>query len=115
MKYAFREVNLVIDNRESEYYILEPCRSYILKLQYVKIPPDLLPADVEFRSSFHRCGWVGKVTNIDPGFEGHIYVLLTPTPSASRLVIEKGARVVQMRLYKLSEPLRGYSGQWRGV
>lgn len=98
---------------EAEGWVLDPDESYILKLQYVRIPPDLLPTDVEARSSFHRCGWLLKVTNVDPGFEGHVYVMLSPQPGAPPLVIEKGARIVQMRLLKLSESLKGYSGQWK--
>ena len=108
------EVKIVLEKAgEVKAYHLEPNASYVLSLQKVSIPPDLLPADVEFRSSFHRCGWVGRVTNIDPGFEGHVWVLLSPTPGAPDLFLEAGARVVQMRLYKLSEPVKGYRGQWQ--
>ena len=107
--------DVVIRLRRKVYgYILKPTRAYILKLQEVNVPPDLLPTDVEFRSSFHRCGWIGKVTNIDPGYRGHIYVLLTPTHNAPELALEQGARVVQVRFLKLVEPLEGYKGQWQG-
>ncbi len=94
-------------------WLLSPASFYILKLQEVNVPPDLLPTDVEFRSSFHRCGWIGKVTNIDPGYRGHIYVLLTPAHNAPELVIEQGARIIQIRFLKLIESLEGYKGQWQ--
>jgi len=95
-------------------WLLYPDQVYILKLQYVSIPRDLLPTDVQPRSSFHRLGWDVKVTNIDPGFKGHVYVALFPMPGAPTLILEKGARVVQVRFLKLERELEGYEGQWQG-
>jgi len=95
-------------------WALVPKFVYLLKLQYVKIPCDMLPEAVQFRSSFHRCCWIGKITNVDPGFEGHLYVLLMPAHRCSPvLILEENCRVAQMRLVKLSAPLGGYSGQWK--
>ena len=95
-------------------WALMPEHVYLLKLQYVSIPRDVLPEEAQFRSSFHRCGWLGKITNIDVGFEGHLYVALMPMhPFSPVLVLEKGCRIAQMRLKKLAAELRGYSGQWR--
>jgi len=96
-------------------WVLEPSRLYILELEYVEVPRNLLPIDASFRSSFHRVGWIGKVSNIDPGFRGRVRVLLTSLPNAPRLVLAVGSRVVQVRFIELEDgetPL-GYRGQWR--
>ena len=94
-------------------WFLTPDSSYELVLQYVKIPNDILPTDVKPRSSFHRWMWIIRPANIDPGFEGHIYVQLEPGKKAPPLAIAEGERILQVRFFKLSEPVKGYRGQWQ--
>ena len=97
------------------YFELEPGNMYIVATEPVRIPRNILPIDVRFRSTFHRFGYIGVCSNIDPGYEGRIYTLLYIPRNAPRLKIKRGTSIIQVRFLKLEKELEGYTGQWQGL
>jgi len=104
-----------VDPGSGDVFRLFPGSLYVVVTEEVVVPCDLLPFSVRFRSSFHRAGWVGKCANVDPGFRGRLHVLLYGPPGAPVLCIRRGVRAVQVRFLKLSSPVEGYCGVWKGT
>jgi len=110
----FEHIEVQLLNNVIKGWVLEPGRTYRIVTEWVNIPNDMIAKDVKLRSSYRRLGWDGHPSNIEPGFEGHIIYTIYSLPDASPLVIEEGARIITMRLYKLDKPVRGYRGQYQG-
>lgn len=108
-------IEVQLTNNEVEGWLLEPGKTYRIVTEWVNIPNDMIAKDVKLRSSYRRLGWDGHPSNIEPGFQGHIIFTIYSLPDASPLIVEKGARIITMRLYKLEKPASGYRGQFQGV
>ena len=108
-------IKVQLTDRTVRGWVLSPGATYTLVSEEVTIPKDIMPKDVKLRSSYRRLGWDGHPSNIEPGFRGHIIFTIYSLPDAAPLVIEEGARIITMRLYKLDKPLPGYDGQFQGV
>ena len=100
-----------VERCNRKLYILNPDNTYILIIEKVKIPRDILPIDFRPRSSIVRAGWNIATANIDPGFEGNLIVTLY-SKSRVTLYLEEKCRIVQVRFLKLDTELEGYRGQW---
>ena len=100
---------------KDNYYHLQPGKYYILVTEPVNIPTNLLPTDVNFRSTFHRLGLIGRISNIDPGYSGKLHVLLYLTQYTPKTKIKRVTRIIQVRFLKIDNAPQGYQGYWKNV
>jgi deoxycytidine triphosphate deaminase len=94
-------------------FILKPNRYYLLvTMERVNMPEDLV-AFMFNRSSLFRCGASLRTAVIDPGYHGELTVGLK-NEDDHEIVLEKGARVLQLVFAEVRGGTKRYKGRYQG-
>ena len=90
-----------------------PAGSYVARLcETLRLPTDLMALGYP-RSSLLRAGCVLLNAVWDAGYHGRSEVLLTVLNPAG-IQLQRGARVLQLVFFRLTEPTRAYDGAYQG-
>ena len=93
--------------RDQRYFDLNAMEPYQAITPWVVIPNDCY-ASIGPRSTLSKMNClVNESADIDPGYQGHLFVLLLPL---TNLRIEKGVPILSMKLYKVNDEVQTYSG-----
>jgi dCTP deaminase/dUTP pyrophosphatase len=94
-------------------FTLKPHQYYLLvTMERVNMPKDLV-AFMFNRSSLFRCGASLRTAVIDPGYQGELTVGIK-NEGDHEIILEKGARVLQLVFAAIRGGTRRYNGRYQG-
>lgn len=100
------------DLSDSEF-VLKPNKYYLfVTMEKVNMPLDLV-AFMFNRSSLFRCGASLRTAVIDPGYRGELTVGIK-NEGEHEIVLERGARVLQLVFAEVKGGTKGYNGRYQG-
>ena len=89
----------------TEPYLIKPKQRILAHTEEYICIPDGYSAQILLRSTAARMGWNHALAGwIDPSFQGQITLELTNDLQLHELQLEKGQRLIQMIVFKLSAP-----------
>ena len=96
--------------KNQQYFYLEKMKPYQAITPWIIIPADCY-ASIGPRSTLSKMNClVNESADIDPGFEGYLFVLLLPL---TNLKIKKGLPILSLKMYKVKDRVQTYSGFYK--
>ncbi len=99
-------------NPKNGVYSLKPGSYKVVFNEVLRLPNDVVALGFP-RSSLLRCGVTVHCAVFDAGYYGRSESLLF-VGNSHGFTLEKNARIVQLVLFRLSEPSEGYKGRYLG-
>lgn len=91
--------------KPGDYFLTESIEKFTMPLTLLAI--------VKPRTTLHRCGIIGRMSVVDPGYTGTIHPALF-NAGPSEVEIELGARYVNAMFFEVKGIANPYRGQWQG-